>query len=102
VTDKRDLIAEARRLNHDMQATIDRLLAIAKPARALKQRSAKARIRAVVEAARAVGIDPQTVEVDGVKVTGATAPAPDEFEAWKAGRDARKAQRLKQRQQEAR
>jgi hypothetical protein len=64
-----DLIAEARRLNHEAQATIDGLLATAKPAHARKQRSAKARIRAVVEAARAVGIDPQTIEIDGVKIS---------------------------------
>jgi hypothetical protein len=96
MTDKpQDLIAEARRLNHEAQAIIDRLLDTAKPVRAPRQRSAKARIRAVVEAARAVGMDPQIVEVDGVKVSAARLDPDDAaataFETWKARKNAHQA-----------
>jgi hypothetical protein len=93
MTDDRDLIEEARRINAEVRGTIDRLLATGKPVRAPKQRSAKARIRAAVEAAKAVGIDPQSVEIDGVTVSAAN-PIPDSaaataYDKWKARKDAR-------------
>jgi hypothetical protein len=72
-------IGEIRRLNHEMQTRIDQLLAEAKPAR---QRSVLARARAVAKAAKAIGIDPQTIEIDGVKVS-AGQPTPKDTAAAK-------------------
>jgi hypothetical protein len=98
--DKRNLIAGARRLNHDMQATIAGLLATAKSGRAPKRRSAKTRIRAVVEGAREVGMDIQRVEVDGVTVTAKVIKRErDEWQEWKDKHDANRLQRAKLRQQ---
>lgn len=80
-------IEEARRINRAMRRQIEAWIDSA-PKSPPRQRSVKARISAVVKAARSVGIDPQTVEIDGVKVSAAN-PTPEDaakaaVKSWKA------------------